>query len=141
MGKQKKALIVEDSPAQAMTLRRLLEEEGLEVLWASNGQVGLTMAKENLPDVVVLDIEMPEMNGFETLQHLKEDPQLAQTPVILLTVHTEPISLIQGVDLGAIDFIPKDAFSGSVLLGTLRQLGILDDAGSATSEQGGPNDE
>ena len=124
-----------------MTLRRLLEEEGLEVLWASNGQVGLTMAKENLPDVVVLDIEMPEMNGFETLQHLKEDPQLAQTPVILLTVHTEPISLIQGVDLGAIDFIPKDAFSGSVLLGTLRQLGILDDAGSATSEQGGPNDE
>jgi twitching motility two-component system response regulator PilH len=137
MTKHKTALIVEDSPAQALTLRRLLEEEGLEVLWASNGQIGLSMAKDNLPDVVVLDIEMPEMNGFEALHHLKEDPQTAQIPVILLTVHTEPISLIQGVDLGAIDFIPKDAFSGSVLLGTLRQLGILEDSDTATSDKGG----
>ena len=140
MGKQKTALIVEDSPAQALTLRRLLQEEGLNVQWASNGQIGLTMARDTLPDVIVLDIEMPEMNGFEALQHLKEDPQTAQIPVILLTVHTEPISLIQGVDMGAIDFIPKDAFSGSVLLGTLRQLGILEDADSATSQEGGPTD-
>ena len=140
MGKQKTALIVEDSPAQALTLRRLLQEEGLNVQWASNGQIGLTMARDTLPDVIVLDIEMPEMNGFEVLQYLKEDPQTARVPVILLTVHTEPISLIQGVDMGAIDFIPKDAFSGSVLLGTLRQLGILEDADSATSEEGGPTD-
>jgi CheY-like chemotaxis protein len=104
----------------------MLQQEGLNVLWAANGKIGVTMAKDHLPDAIVLDIEMPEMNGFETCRHLKGAPETAKIPVIMLTVHTEPVALLEGIDVGAIDFIPKDAFSGSVLLETLRQLEILE---------------
>lgn len=120
-------LIVEDSPAQALALHRLLEQEGLQVLWAPDGRVGVTMAQQYVPDAIVLDIEMPEMDGFEACRRLKENAQTASIPIVMLTVHTEPASLMQGIDLGAIDFIPKDAFSDRVLVETLRQLQILDD--------------
>ena len=120
-------LIVEDSPAQALALHRLLEQEGLQVLWAPDGRVGVTMAQQYVPDAIVLDIEMPKMDGFEACRRLKENAQTASIPIVMLTVHTEPASLMQGIDLGAIDFIPKDAFSDRVLVETLRQLQILDD--------------
>lgn len=128
-------LIVEDSPAQALALHRLLEQEGLQVLWAPDGRVGVTMAQLYLPDAIVLDIEMPKMDGFEACRRLKENAQTASIPIVMLTVHTEPASLMQGIDLGAIDFIPKDAFSDRVLVETLRQLQILDDL--KTAEQNG----
>jgi CheY-like chemotaxis protein len=124
-------LIVEDSPAQALALHRLLEQEGLQVLWAPDGRVGVTMAQQYVPDAIVLDIEMPEMDGFEACRRLKENAQTASIPIVMLTVHTEPASLMQGIDLGAIDFIPKDAFSDRVLVETLRQLQILDDLKTA----------
>ena len=124
----KTVLIVEDSPAQALALQQLLEQEGLQVLWAPDGQAGVAMAQQYTPDVVVLDIEMPNMDGFEACRCLKENDHTADIPIVMLTVHTEPIAVMEGIDLGAIDFIPKDAFSGSVLLETLRQLHIMDDA-------------
>jgi CheY-like chemotaxis protein len=70
---------------------------------------------------------MPEMNGFEACRRLKKNDRTAHIPIIMLTVRTEPQALVQGIDLGAIDFIPKDAFSENVLLETLRQLHILGD--------------
>ncbi len=123
---RKKVLIVEDSPAQALMLQQRLLREGLQTLWASNGRIGVAMAQQQMPDVIVLDLEMPEMNGFEACRHLKENDRTASIPIIMLTVRTEPHTLMQGIDLWAIDFIPKDAFSESVLIETLRQLRILD---------------
>ena len=118
-------LIVEDSPAQALALQHLLKEEGLQVLWAPDGQIGITMAQQHGPDAIVLDIEMPRMNGLETCRHLKEDTHTADIPIVMLTVRDDATTAMQGIDLGAVDFIPKDAFCGSVLLETLRQLHIL----------------
>ncbi len=123
--KNKTILIVEDSPAQAMALEHMLREEGLDVLWASNGLEGIELAQRHLPDAIVLDIEMPKMGGFEACRRLKRDPQTSDTPIVLLTVRDDAATALLGIDLGAIDFIPKDAFSGSVLLETLRQLNIL----------------
>ncbi len=129
--KIKTVLIVEDSPAQALALGQLLEQEGLQVFWAPDGRIGLTMAQQHQPDVIVLDIEMPTMNGFETCKHLKENPQTADIPVVMFTSLDAAAAAMKGIDLGAIDFIPKDAFSNTVLLETLRQLHILESTQTA----------
>ena len=83
------------------------------------------MARQHLPDAIVLDIEMPRMGGFEACRHLKKDRRTAGIPIVMLTIRDDAATALHGIDLGAIDFIPKDAFSESVLLGTLRQLRIL----------------
>ncbi len=127
----KVVLVVEDSPVQAFALVKLLEREGLSVLCAPNGVAGLEMARQSVPDLIVLDIHMPEMDGLEACRRLKQDAATAAIPVVLLTAYSEPIALREGLEGGAVDFIPKDAFSDVVLLETLRQLGILPSAAAA----------
>ncbi len=122
---RKTALVVEDSLVQAIALQQLLEQKGLQVLRAVDGRVGVVIAERYSPDVIILDIQMPEMDGLEACRHLKQNPRTEHIPIVMLTSRSEPIVLIQGLDLGAIDFIPKDAFSDKVLLETLRQLHIL----------------
>ncbi len=124
----KTVLIVEDSPAQALALEQLLEDHGLKVLWAADGQAGVALAREHRPDVIVLDIEMPRMGGFEACRILKEDARTADIPVVMFTIRDDAMTALRGIDLGAVDFIPKDAFSTTVLLETLRQLHILPEA-------------
>ena len=121
----KTALIVEDSPVQALSLLKLLERQGLNVICAPNGVAGLELAHKNLPDVIILDIHMPEMDGLEACRRLKQEKNTNTIPVVLLTAHTETEAFRAGVEGGAVDFIPKDAFSDVVLLATLRQLSIL----------------
>lgn len=133
----KTVLIVEDSPAQALALKHLLKAEGLHVLWAPDGQAGVALAQQHLPDAIVLDVEMPKMGGFEACRHLKEDPQTADIPIVMLTVRDDAVAALRGIDLGAVDFIPKDAFSGPVLLETLRQLHILPGAKRADQAREG----
>ncbi len=118
-------LVVEDSQVQAMALSRFLERNGLEVLCAENGISGVAMARSHMPDLIVLDVQLPEMDGLEACRQLKADPQTADIPVIIFTAHSESENLKSGLEHGAIDFIPKDAFSEVVLLETLKQLGML----------------
>jgi CheY-like chemotaxis protein len=125
--RQRTALVVEDSPIQALALKRLLESRGLVVLRAADGRVGLAMAEQHLPDVIILDIQMPVMDGLEACRHLRQNPQTSHIPIVMLTAHAEPEMLGKGLELGAVDFIPKDAFSDKVLLETLRQLHVLQD--------------
>jgi CheY-like chemotaxis protein len=125
---QKTILIVEDSVVQALSLMRLLEEQNLNVLWALDGRIGVEMAHQHKPDLIVLDVEMPEMDGFEACKRLRESAVTGEIPIIMLTVCAEPEAVYRGLDLGAMDFIPKDVFSEAVLLGTLRQLDIIEDA-------------
>lgn len=129
-------LIVEDSPVQALALRQMLEQKGLRVLRAMDGRVGIAMAERYLPDAIVLDVQMPEMDGIEACRRLKQDPRTKDIPIVMLTAHGEPATLVQGLDLGAVDFIPKDAFSDKVLLETLRQLKVLDDRLKGDDAQG-----
>ena len=125
VGNGKVVLVVEDSPVQALALVELLQREGMEVLCAPNGRSGLLLAERYLPDIIVLDVQMPEMDGLEACRQLKGNPHTANIPIVLLTAHSEPHVLKEGFEGGAVDFIPKDAFSGVVLLETLRQLDIL----------------
>ncbi len=121
----KTVLVVEDSPVQAFSLVHMLEKEGLTVLCAPNGPTGISMTKEYIPDLIVLDIQMPDMDGLEVCKLLKNDPATANIPIIFLTSQANPNLLEEGMRDGAVDFIPKDAFSDFVLLETLRQLSIV----------------
>ncbi len=118
-------LIVEDSQTQALSLQEFLEENGLQVLHARNGHQALEMAENHLPDAIVLDIEMPGMNGFEVSANLVRTQSTKHIPIIMLTAHDSANMLQRGITFGAIDFIPKDVFAHTVLLETLRQLGLV----------------
>ncbi|MDD5723024.1 MAG: response regulator [Syntrophales bacterium] len=100
-------LVVEDSATQAEVLRRTLVEKGYSVVVAKDGAVGLAMAKEFKPKLIISDIVMPEMNGFELCRRIKTDKEIKDIPVILLTQLSDPANVISGLECGADSFITK----------------------------------
>jgi CheY-like chemotaxis protein len=122
---KKYVLIVEDSASQAIANCLLLENTGVNVLWARNGWEALDMAVQYLPHVIILDVQMPEIDGFEVCHRLKANPRTAPIPVIMYTSRDFAPDLMRGLELGAVDYIPKDSFSGTVLLSTLKELGVI----------------
>jgi two-component system, OmpR family, alkaline phosphatase synthesis response regulator PhoP len=102
---QAKVLVVEDSPTILMGLRDALEFEGYQVLTANNGVDGLQLALNNDPDVVVLDIMMPKMDGYDVLRKLRENR--VRGGVILLTAKKEEVDKVKGLQLGADDYVTK----------------------------------
>lgn len=127
-GKIPTVIVAEDSPTQALNLEELLAEAGLHVIWAQNGVECLKWASQVQPDLILLDLEMPEMNGIQTCEALKKQPETANVPIIIFTKHEDPEFARLSFQTGAIDYIPKDAFANAVLMETLRQLGFLKSA-------------
>jgi DNA-binding response OmpR family regulator len=123
---RKRILVVEDSPTQAQHMRMLLEQEGVEVVLADDGRMGLQMAQELLPDLIVLDVQMPGMNGFQVCRQLKNQRDTEDIPIIMFTRHDEQEAVVLGLQTGAVDYIPKDAFADAVLLETLRQMKFIE---------------
>jgi len=121
----KTILVIEDSATQALHLQTLLQEAGLRVVCASDGPSGLNLAHQSRPDLIVLDVQMPGMNGFQVCQALKGSPETNKIPVIMFTRHDDPEAVILGLQTGVTDYIPKDAFADVVLLETLRQMGLV----------------
>jgi DNA-binding response OmpR family regulator len=112
-------LVVDDDAAVTSMLRRGLSYEGFAVAVASSGAQGLALAREQLPDLVILDIMMPGMDGLEVLRRLRAaDPQL---PVILLTAKDAAADQVQGLEAGAEDYVIKP-FTFEVLLARVRVL-------------------
>jgi len=97
-------LVVDDEPRIAEAVTMNLELEGYQVSCASNGQEALRKITEELPDLVILDVMMPNMDGFETLQRIRE---LSNVPVIMLTVKGGDTDKVRGLDLGADDYVTK----------------------------------
>jgi DNA-binding response OmpR family regulator len=100
-----RVLVVEDSPAILTGLEDALEFEGYEVMTATNGAAGLKLALERDPDVIVLDVMMPKMDGFEVLTKLRE--HRIRGGVILLTAKKEEVDKVKGLKLGADDYVTK----------------------------------
>jgi len=118
-------LIVEDSATQALHLQAVLEGAGLQVSWAQDGKSGLEMAHRVRPDLIVLDVQLPDINGFQLCQELKGQSDTRHIPVIMLTRHDDPEAVVLGLQVGVTDYIPKDAFADAVLIETLRQMGLV----------------
>ncbi|MFK7868348.1 MAG: response regulator [Roseobacter sp.] len=103
------ALVVDDSPETLSMITVALEENGISVVVATSGRAGLDLAKRILPDVILLDAMMPEIDGFETCSMLKADERLAYAPVIFMTGLTDPEHIVRGLQVGGVDYIMKPA--------------------------------
>jgi PAS domain S-box-containing protein len=114
-------LVVEDSPTQAQQLQFILEEEGYQVEVAPDGERGCALCNTSAFDLVITDILMPGLSGYELCRKIKADPAKRHLPVILLTSLTEPMDIIQGLECGADNFITKPYQPGD-LLGRVRTI-------------------
>lgn len=102
--KDKLILVVDDEPRMVRFIRMNLEVEGCRVIEASDGLEALEKVREEIPDIVILDVMMPNMDGFETLHELRE---FSDVPVIMLTVRAEEEDRVRGLELGADDYLGK----------------------------------
>ena len=116
-----KILIAEDSPTQAQRLRHILERQGYTVAVAGNGRQALEMAPAFGPALIVSDVVMPEMDGYELSRRIKEDAGLRDTPVILVTTMSDPQDVIRGLECGADNFVLKP-YEERYLLGRVRYV-------------------
>ncbi len=118
-------LLVEDSPMQARKTKLMLESNGCFVDWANTGQGGLDMAQHKRFDLIVLDIELPDTTGFAVCKELKADPDLSDIPVVMMTTRDHATDALTGLEIGAVDYIPKDPFADIVLLETIKQMKLM----------------
>ena len=100
-------LIVDDTPAARKTLESLLKTEGYRLAFASSGVEALEVAAQLKPDLILLDVMMPEMDGYEVCRRIRSMPEISDVPIIMVTALDDRASRLRGLDLGADDFISK----------------------------------
>ena len=121
MSEARKILLVEDEKIIIDLLERKLKEQGYKVIIARNGIEGLVkMAKEN-PNLILLDIIMPQMGGFETMEKMQEDKELKKIPVIIISNSGQPVELDRARALGVKDWLIKTEFDPQEVLDKVRK--------------------
>lgn len=100
-------LIVDDAPANLDLLRRILEPEGCQIFFATTGEMALEVAPHSAPDIILLDVMMPGMDGFETCRKLKVNGSLRDVPIIFVTAKTDVVDLAKGFEVGGVDYVTK----------------------------------
>ena len=123
---KKTALIVEDSPTQLLRLEYLLSENGLDAICARDGEEGLSKAQLYVPDVIVLDVELPGMNGLQVGKLLKADKRTHFIPIIFFTAIKAEIANF-GSRIGWVAHIAKGEQADQTLLETLKAKGIIEE--------------
>jgi len=108
-------LIIDDNSVERESVLRALQKVGYTVLGASDGTTGIALAKERPPDLIICDIDMPGLSGFDTLKRLKEDPRTHSIPFVFLTGSADAMAGKLGRELGAEEYVEKP-FSFSKLL-------------------------
>ena len=129
MSAKKRILVVDDEPDFCAIVQGQLEKEGFDVELAYNGVEGLEKVKANPPDVIVLDVMMPEMDGYEVCKELKGDDAYAEIPIVLLTavashVTSTRYSHADGMSTEADDYLPKPASAEEILSSVKGLLGM-----------------
>jgi len=119
----RKIVLAEDEPQIARLIEFKLKKEGYDVTWRKNGEEALKAIKADKPDLILLDIMMPVMDGYEVLRRLKEDENLGDIPVIMLTARAQEKDVVKGIDLGAEDYITKPFHPAELLARVKRILG------------------
>lgn len=113
-----RVLVIEDDPAIAEMLQMMLEVEGFDVVHAPDGARGLEEAQRRRPDVILLDVMMPEVDGWGVAETLRDDPALASVPIVFCTSKADKHSTWRGWQLGAASYVTKP-FDNEELLGEL----------------------
>ena len=127
-------LIVDDTAANIQALSSTLKDKGYQISVATNGRQALEVAKRMRPDLILLDVMMPEMDGFETCRQLKAADQWCQIPVIFLTAKTEVADIVQGFELGAVDYVAKP-FNAHELLARVNTHLTMDELRRSLAEK------
>jgi two-component system alkaline phosphatase synthesis response regulator PhoP len=107
MIRKKKILLVDDSPTAILWQRLILEDDPYDILVANDGEEGVRVAKAERPDLVLLDVVMPRMNGFETLRALRADSALSAMPILMVTTRSEMLNVMEGYESGCNEYITK----------------------------------
>ncbi len=116
-----KVLLVDDEPNILLSLKFLMQKEGYEVLVAENGDEALALARQRLPDLVILDVMLPSPNGYEVCQAMRADPQLTGLYIMMLTAKSNPAEREKGLAMGANDYVSKP-FSNRELVDKVRAV-------------------
>jgi len=116
-----KVIIVDDDHIFRMLLKEILTSNGYNVIEASNGREGFEKIKSEKPDMAIFDVSMPEMNGIELLNKIREDEELFDLPVMMLTVRDSVEDQVKGFEYGADDYLAKP-FDEEILLAKLKAL-------------------
>ena len=102
-----RVLVVDDEPPIRLLCRVNLEAEGMEVLEAADGPAGVESAREERPDVILLDVMMPGLDGWQVAERLLDDPATSGIPIVFLTARAEFRDRARGLDIGGIDYVTK----------------------------------
>ncbi len=102
-----KILVVDDSPSQLANLVKLVEAQGHEAVSATNGMEGVEMARSEKPDVILMDVVMPELNGFQATRKITRDPETSHIPVLIVTTKDQHTDKVWGERQGAAGYIVK----------------------------------
>ncbi|WP_226704639.1 twitching motility response regulator PilH [Microbulbifer elongatus] len=116
-----RVLIVDDSPTETHKLTTILEKNGHAVLTATNGENGVDVAREQRPDVILMDIVMPGLNGFQATRQLSKGDQTSGIPVVIVTTKDQDTDRVWGMRQGARAYLTKPVDEGK-LLGTIEEV-------------------
>ena len=114
-------LIVDDSPSQLMSIRRIVEKLGHDALTAEDGAAGVEAAKRELPDLILMDVVMPNLNGFQATRTISKDPATSHIPVVLVTTKDQETDKVWGMRQGAKAYVTKP-IKEDELVATLAEL-------------------
>ena len=120
-----KILIVDDVMSNVLLLKVLLTNEKFAIATASNGRQALEQVEKGNPDLVLLDVMMPDMSGFEVAQHLKSNPKTADIPIIFLTALNSTTDIVKGFQVGANDFISKPFNKEELIIRVTHQISLV----------------
>jgi twitching motility two-component system response regulator PilH len=118
----KKILVVDDSATERHILGEILTKHGFEVSFAESGEMGVAKAKQDKPDLVLMDVVMPGLNGFQATRAITRDPEIQQIPVLLCTTKDQETDKIWGLRQGAKDYLVKPV-NAAELLSKIAALG------------------
>ena len=114
-------LIVDDSPSQLLGLKRIVEKLGHETLTAEDGAAGVEVAKREIPDLILMDVVMPNLNGFQATRTISKDASTAHIPVVLVTTKDQETDKVWGMRQGARAYVTKPIKEGE-LIATIKPL-------------------
>ncbi len=117
-------LVVDDTPDNLRLLSAMLSEQGYEVRKALNGKMALTACQMVLPDIILLDINMPGVNGYEVCQQLKADERTCEVPVIFISALDDVLDKVKAFDVGGVDYITKPFYGAEVILRIQNQINL-----------------
>ncbi|XOB40177.1 MAG: response regulator [Candidatus Nealsonbacteria bacterium] len=120
----KKILLIEDEDIMINLLEKKLTQEGYDVTVTKNGEEGLKSMREIKPDIILLDLVMPKMGGFEVMEEMNKDPELKKIPIIIISNSGQPVELGKAKELGAKDWLIKTEFDPQEVLDKVaKQIG------------------